>query len=119
MRDLSLYLNTERKVLWTASNYFPIDRPGADPPDLMALANSRVEFVRIGDHLLANLGLLPKKFVAKVLHLLVPIVDADTEIYALFQAIYEAMEASRAAGSTTWTWEAASSGGPGFARLLL
>jgi hypothetical protein len=105
LRDLSLYLNTERSVLWTASDYFPIGRPNVDPLDLMALADSRVAFVRIRDHLLANLGLLPKKFVVEVLPLLMRLVDADTEIYILFQAIYEAMEANRAAGSTTWTWD--------------
>jgi hypothetical protein len=33
------------------------------------------------------------------------LVEADSEIYALFQAIYEAMEAGRAAGRTTWTWD--------------
>lgn len=32
LRDLSLYLNRERAVIWTASDFFPIDRPGATPP---------------------------------------------------------------------------------------
>ena len=72
LRDLSLYLNRERAVIWTASDFFPIDRPDVDPPDLMALADTRVAFVRIRDHLLEILGLLPRRFVAGVL----PLTDA-------------------------------------------
>ena len=40
---------------------------------------------------------------AGVLPLTMHLVNAESEIYALFQAIYEAMEAGRAAGRTTWT----------------
>ncbi len=105
LRDLSLYLNRERAVIWTVSDFFPIDRPDADPPDLMALADIRVAFVRIRDHLLEILGLLPRRFTVKVLPLTMQLVNAESEIYALFQAIYEAMEANRAASRTTWTWD--------------
>jgi hypothetical protein len=105
LRDLSLYLNRERSVIWTASDFFPIDRPGGVTPDLMVLADTRVAFVRIRDHLLEILGLLPRSFVAMVLPLTMRLVDAEAEIYALFQAIYEAMETGRAAGRTTWTWD--------------
>ena len=104
MRDLSLYLNKERAVIWTVSDFFPIDRPDADPPDLMALADTRVAFVRIRDHLLEILGLLPRRFVVKVLPATMRLVDAESEIHALFQAMVEASEARRIAGDTTWTW---------------
>lgn len=105
LRDFSLYLNKERAAIWTASDFFPIDRPDADPPDLMDLANTRVAFVRIRDHLLEILGLLPRTFTVRVLPLTMQLVNAESEIYVLFQAIYEAMEAGRAAGRTTWTWD--------------
>lgn len=71
----------------------------------MALADTRVAFVRIRDHLLEILGLLPRRFVVEILPLTMRLVDAESEIYALFQAIYEAMETGRAAGRTTWTWD--------------
>jgi hypothetical protein len=105
LRDLSLYLNRERTVIWTASGLVPLDHPDADPPDLMALANIRVEFVRIRDHLLEILGLLPRRFTVKLLPLTMRLLDAEFEFYALFHAIYDAMEAGREAGRTTWTWE--------------
>lgn len=104
LRDLSLYLNKERSVLWSASNFFPVDRPNADPPDLMDLADTLNAFTRFRDHLLEILGLLPRRFAVKVLPLTARLVDAETEIHALFQAMVEASEARRAAGHTTWTW---------------
>lgn len=33
LRDLSVYLNKEREIIWTASGYFPIDRPDVHAPD--------------------------------------------------------------------------------------
>jgi hypothetical protein len=112
LRDLSLYLNRERAVIWTASDFFPIDRPGADPPDLVALADTRVAFVRIRDHLLEILGLLPRRFAVEVLPLTMRLVEADSEMDALFKAMYEAMETGRAAGRTTWTWDDAQQADP-------
>lgn len=33
------------------------------------------------------------------------LVNAESEVMVLFQAITDAMEAGRAAGRTTWTWD--------------
>jgi len=104
LRELSIYLNRERIVFWAASSYFPVDRPGANPPDLKALIASRDAFRRLRDHLLEVLGLLPRKFTAMVLPVTMRLVDAETEITALVLAMIDAMESGRAAGATTWTW---------------
>lgn len=104
LRDLSLYLNRERAVIWTASNFFPVDRPGVEPPDLVVLADTLSGFIRVRDHLLEILGLLPRRFAVEVIPLTARLVDAESEIHALFKAMVEASEAGRAAGRTTWTW---------------
>jgi hypothetical protein len=105
LRDLSLYLNREREVIWTASDYFPVDRPDLHAPDPLVMANTRVELTRIRDHLLEILGLLPRRFVVKVLPLTARLVDAEVEMNALVVAICEGEEAAREAGRTAWTWD--------------
>ena len=60
LRDLSLYLNRERAIIWTASDFFPITGLMSTPPDLMALADTRVAFVRIRDHLLETWACCPE-----------------------------------------------------------
>jgi hypothetical protein len=77
LRELSLYLNRERRVFWAATDIFPLGRSGADPPSLQMLIGSRDAFRGMYEHLLEILGLLPRDFAAKVLPLTARLVDAE------------------------------------------
>lgn len=80
------------KVFWTASDYFPVDRDGVDPPELMALIETRNAFRRLCIHLQEVLGLLPKEFAMKVLPVTMRLVGAEFEVAALVLAMIDAME---------------------------
>jgi hypothetical protein len=71
----------------------------------MALAETLTTFVRVRDHLLEVIGLLPRRYVEMVLPLTMQLVNTESEVMALFHAITDAMETGRAAGRTTWTWD--------------
>lgn len=104
VRDLSLYLGRERNAVWNARSYFPVDSDEKDPPELMALIDSRDALRRICMDMLGMLGVLPREIAKRVLPVTIALVEADTEITALVLAMAEAMEALRAGGQTTWQW---------------
>ena len=104
IRDLSLYLGSERKVLWTASDYFPLGREGVDPPEFTALIETGDSFRRLCMHLLEVLGILPREFAKKVLPVTMRLVEAESEITALTLAMIGAMETGRAESRATWQW---------------
>ena len=105
LRDLSAFLNRERTVIWTACGYFPLGSSDSSPPDIHALAQTKNELVRIRDHLLEVLGLLPRTFAAMMVPITARLVNAEMEVNALFWAIVDAMETGRAEFRTTWTWD--------------
>lgn len=92
------------KVFWTASDCFPVERDGVDPPELLALIETRNAFRRLCMHLLEVLGLLPKEFAKKVLPVTMRLVGAEFEVTALVLAMIDAMETGRAEGRTTRQW---------------
>ena len=105
LRDLSTFLNHERPVIWTACACFPICSSGSSPPDIHALAQTKNELVRLRDHLLEVLGLVPRTFAAMIVPITARLVEAEMEVSALFWAIVDAMETGRAELRTTWTWD--------------
>ena len=105
IRDLSLYLGSERKVLWTASRVLlPLGREGVDPPEFTALIETGDSFRRLCMHLLEVLGILPREFAKKVLPVTMRLVEAESEITALTLAMIGAMETGRAESRATWQW---------------
>lgn len=104
VRELSLYMGRERDAIWTASAFFPVDSDKKDPPELMALIESRDALQRIYMALLGMLGVLPPQIAKKILPVSIEMVEGEAEITALVLAMIGAMEAQRSEGQTTWQW---------------
>jgi len=104
VRDLSLFLGRERRAIWSASAFFPVESDEKDPPELMPLIDSRDALRDIYMALLGMLGVLPSEIAKKVLPVAIELVEAENEITALVLAMAEAMEAQRSKGQATWQW---------------
>lgn len=107
LRDLSFYLSSKRRVMWTAAGFFPVDQT-VRPPMILDVLRSREALTEIRDHLLDVMGLLPEKFSAQALGVAAYLVDAEQELFALGVALLDETQAGLAA-KRSWTWPGARS----------
>lgn len=104
-REVSRYIARNRQAIWTAVEFFPIDEPPAELPDMVDLFKSRDAIRAIRDRMLEYAGLLPREQAGMALGVAACALDAEDELHALGAAILDENQAGHAEGRDHVTWD--------------